>query len=163
PLLLFDFDGVIADSLAVYFEVFQSVCREEGVDRAMRLEDFLRIFETNAIQGLIDAGVPIRKLRRLGKALGPRVAEANARVFPFEGMPQIIGELSQRFPLYVVTSNLKAPVEDFLSRHAFSGVREVLGSEADASKVKKNRRLSRRYPGHVPWYIGDTKGDMLEA
>ncbi|MBI2423748.1 MAG: HAD family hydrolase [Candidatus Hydrogenedentes bacterium] len=163
PLILLDFDGVIADSLTAYFEVFRAVCLEEGVHKAIVLEDFLRIFEQNAIQGLIDAGVPLLKLRRLGKALGPRVAQVNRQVRPFAGMPQLVAELAPRYPVYVVTSNLAEPVTAFLARHEFAGILGVLGSETDASKVKKIRRLSKRHPHNRPWYIGDTKGDMLEA
>lgn len=162
-VILFDFDGVIADSLAAYFPVFSESCRELGFNGPATLEAFLDVFDTNAVKGLLRAGVPILKLRRLGKNLGPRVAALNRQVSPFPGMPELVNRLSERFPVYVVTSNVTAATEEFLTRHGMTEVRGVLGADKEASKVKKIRRIHRAHRGAAPWYIGDTRGDMIEG
>lgn len=162
-VILFDFDGVIADSLAAYFPVFSESCRDLGFNGPATLEAFLDVFDTNAVKGLLRAGVPILKLRRLGKSLGPRVAELNRHVSPFPGMPELVNRLSARFPVYVVTSNVTAATEEFLARHGMHDVRGVVGADQEASKVKKIRRIHRSHRGLEPWYIGDTRGDMIEG
>ena len=162
-VILFDFDGVIADSLAAYFPVFSESCRDLGFSGPATLEAFLDVFDTNAVKGLLRAGVPILKLRRLGKTLGPRVAELNQRVSPFPGMPELVNRLCARFPVYVVTSNVTAATEKFLARHGMTGVCGVVGADKEASKVKKIRRIHRAHRGAEPWYIGDTRGDMIEG
>jgi phosphoglycolate phosphatase len=162
-VILFDFDGVIADSLAAYFPVFSESCRDLGFNGPATLAAFLEVFDTNAVKGLLRAGVPILKLRRLGKTLGPRVAALNRHVSPFPGMPELVNRLSARFPVYVVTSNVTAATEEFLARHGMNGVRGVVGADQEASKVKKIRRIHRAHRGAEPWYIGDTRGDMIEG
>lgn len=162
-VILFDFDGVIADSLAAYFPIFSESCRDLGFSGPATLEAFLDVFDTNAVKGLLRAGVPILKLRRLGKALGPRVAELNRQVAPFAGMPELVNRLVARFPVYVVTSNVTAATEEFLARHGMTGLRGVMGADQEASKVKKIRRIHRAHRGAEPWYIGDTRGDMIEG
>src|SRR5690606_27665557 len=117
----------------------------------------------NAVRGLLRAGVPILKLRRLGKTLAPRVASLNEHVSPFPDMPELVNRLCDRFPVYVVTSNLTATTEAFLARHGMGGVRGVVGADRQASKVKKIRRIHRAHRGAEPWYIGDTRGDMIEG
>lgn len=162
-VIMFDFDGVIADSLAAYFPVFQESCRDLGFAGPATLEAFLDVFDTNAVKGLLRAGIPILKLRRLGKTLGPRVARLNDQISPFPGMIELVNVLSTRFPVYVVTSNITAATERFLTSHGIAGVRGVIGADQEASKVKKIRRIRRAHRGAEAWYVGDTRGDMLEG
>lgn len=162
-VLLFDFDGVIADSLAAYYPVFADTCRELGFQGPATLEAFLDVFDTNAITGLRRAGVPLLKLRQLGRALAPRVAALNAEVAPFPGMVALLCECAAREPVYVVTSNMTEPTAAFLAEHAITGLRGVIGGDQESSKVKKIRRIARQHRGLAPWYIGDTRGDMIEG
>ena len=162
-VILFDFDGVIADSLAAYYPMFTESCRDLGISGPATLEAFLEVFDTNAIKGLLRAGVPILKLRRLGKTLGPRVTALNRHVLPFPGMPELVNALSARFPVYVVTSNMTAATGEFLARHDIVGLRGVMGADREASKVKKIRQIHRAHRGTEAWYVGDTRGDMIEG
>lgn len=160
---MFDYDGVVADSLDVFFEEFSQACRELGFEHMNSREALLRLFETNAIAALIKAGFPLRRLRRLGQEFAPRIAAANRRVQPFTGMPEVLQALASRYPLYVITSNITATIEDFLEAYQITGVRDVLGADKERSKVKKIRSVVRAHRDARPFYIGDTKGDMLEA
>ena len=42
-------------------------------------------------------------------------------------------------------------------------VQGVMGVEEHISKVKKIRAACRYFPRHCPYYICDTKGDLIEA
>ena len=160
---MFDFDGVVADSLEVYFGEFTSVCEELGFHRLNSREAFLRLFEGNVIRQLFWAGFPMYRIKRLVTMFAPRIAEAHLRVKPFDEMPEVIRDLAAAYPTYVITSNATDTIVDFMARHNIRGIRDVLGSDKQRSKVKKIRRIKRNYPGLTPCYIGDTKGDMREA
>jgi phosphoglycolate phosphatase len=160
---MFDFDGVIADSLDVFYTEFSSAVRELGYERMNSKEALLKLFEGNVLAQLIKAGFPIWKLKQLGRKFAPRIAAANARVRPFPGMPELLAEIAARHAVYIISSNTTEAVELFLQRHAISGVRDVLGADKETSKVKKIQQVRRLHPELTPWYIGDTKGDMLEA
>lgn len=162
-VIVFDFDGVIADSLSAYYPVFAETCADLGFQGPPTVEAFLDVFDTNAVKGLIRAGVPLLKLRKLGRSLAPRVAELNRRVEPFPGMPDLVNALVARGPVYVVTSNLTEVTAEFLARHGVAGLCDVIGADREASKVKKIRRIRRAHRGAEVWYVGDTRGDMIEA
>lgn len=162
-VVMFDFDGVVADSLDVFYAEFSAAVRELGYHKLDSREALLKLFEGNVIANLIKAGFPIWRLKKLGQQFGPRIAEASARVPPFDGMPELLGRIAQHYPTYVITSNTTATVEVFLARYGVEGVRDVLGADKEASKVKKIKAVRKLHPDHAPWYIGDTKGDMLEA
>lgn len=162
-ILLFDFDGVIADSLAAYYPVFVETCRDLGFQGPSTREAFLNIFDTNAIKGLRRAGVPLLKLRQLGRTLAPRVVALNQDVAPFPGMVDLLCTLADHEPVYVVTSNMTEPTATFLADHGITGIRDVVGADRESSKVKKIRRITKQHPSATPWYVGDTRGDIVEG
>ena len=52
PVVIFDFDGVIADSFDVFFQAFSSVCSDMGFHRLNSEEAMLKLFEGNALREL---------------------------------------------------------------------------------------------------------------
>ena len=78
-------------------------------------------------------------------------------------MPVLVNNLAQRYPVYVVTGNSSEVVTAFLREHGIGGVREVLGSDVERSKVKKIRRVKRLHPDGALFFITDTSGDLREA
>ncbi len=163
PLLLFDYDGVIADSFEVYFAEFTRACSELGFEHINSREDFLRLFDGNLVAQLVKTGFPLRKLRSLAETFAPQIEAANARVKPFPGMVETLRQLSASHPTLIITANASDTVRRFLDAHGLSGVRGVLGSDSETSKVKKIRTARRMFRGHHAHYMGDTKGDMIEA
>ena len=162
-VLLFDFDGVVADSFEIFYTEFARAMVELGYERLSSREAVLKLFESNLLAGLIRAGFPFYRLRQFGRQFSPRIAESVQDVQPFDGMPELLTRLAQRFPVYIVTSNTTDTVLSLLGRYGVTGVRDVLGADKEASKVRKIRQIHARYPEHQACYIGDTKGDMLEA
>jgi len=163
PIIMLDFDGVVADSLEVYFSEFTRACSEMGFTRLNSREAFLKLFEGNVVRQLFWAGFPMYRIRRLLRTFAPRIAEAHRRVGPFAEMPEVVRDLAAAYPVYVITSNATDAILDFLLRHNICGIRDVLGSDKERSKIKKIRSIMRRHPDLTPCYIGDTKGDMREA
>ena len=163
PVIMFDFDGVIADSFDVFYTEFSAAVEMIGFNKISSKEALLQLLDGNMFASLIKLGFPMRKLRALGKEFQPRIAAANDRVEPFPGMPALLAELAAAWPTYVITSNQTAAIERFLERHQITGVRDVLGADKEPSKVKKIRRVLKAHRACTPWYIGDTRGDMIEG
>ncbi len=163
PVLLFDFDGVVADSLGAYFDAFTRVCTEMGFDHINSMESLLALFDGNVFIQLVRSGFPVRRLREMAVKFAPRIRAVAETVTPFPGMPETLSRLAARHPLYIITSNDTAVVRAFLDRYSITGVRDVIGSDIEPSKVKKIRAARKREPRRTPYYIGDTRGDMTEA
>ncbi len=163
-VIMFDYDGVIADSFDAYFGEFTAVCTEMGFHRINSKDKFLRLFEGNALRELLWFGFPMWRLKRLADQFRPRIEAATVSVTPFNGMVDLLRELTALHHVYIVTSNTGETIDWFLSKHAIEGICDVLGGDHHASKVKKIRRILKRHRGATDaYYIGDTKGDMIEA
>ncbi len=161
-LLIFDFDGVIADSLVPFRAAVTAAWSESGMTSPMTDEQFLRIFDTNMYEGLEILGLPMAKVGLFMAALGKRVAQcADCRFF--EGIQPVVRSLMKSNHIVVVTSNLSSTVRGMIELHGIQGVEDVLGADKGTSKVEKIRMVLHRFPGVSAWYVGDTCGDIKEG
>lgn len=164
-LVLFDFDGVIADSLEPTCAVLGRVMVAHGYPELATPEALLRFVDANWFEGLREAGVPLQVSDDINDGVAETVA---AGAFaPYDDMPGVVTRLAARHQVLVVTSNRTDIVETCLARYGIEGVAEVLGGDKGHSKVDKIRAAQRRYhAGHADdttWFVGDTVGDIVEG
>jgi len=126
-------------------------------------EWFLGLFDTNLYEGLANSSIPPRKIEAVVAQLGEELNRAAGQMRSFPLMPDVLNELGRRHRLLVITSSISAVVEALLRRDGVTGVAEVLGAEKETSKVRKIRRAMAETPSRVPWYVGDTCGDIDEG
>jgi phosphoglycolate phosphatase len=158
-LIMFDFDGVIADSLDEQSRAFVKTLRARGLADLATREQFLDFTEINWFDALAAAGVPEDVREELEDAFG---AAPSPDLFP--EMAAVIGRLAAAHSVVVITSSRTSVVEGILANHDVRGVAEVLGGEQEASKTRKIRAVRRRFGETLPaWYVCDTVGDVLEA
>ncbi len=163
-LVMFDFDGVIVDSLDIFSTAFSDACTATGVEGFTRPEDLLAVMEDNFYVGMRARGVPDAQVAEVLRRLGEALVRARHWLKPFPLMPQVLEELGDVRTVVVVTSSPNEVVEGWLRGHEVPGVSEVAGAETARSKVEKIHALQERFPGQeVYWYVGDTAGDVREA
>ncbi len=163
PLLLFDYDGVIADSLDVLLPEFSRACAEIGFIKSDPDVFFLNLYDANPVMQMIKHGFPLRKMRAMALEYAPKIEEIHQRVKPFPGIPETINRLGAKYPLFIITSNSSQLVRKFTETYGLNQLQGIMGVEEHISKVKKIRAARRLYPKHCPYYICDTKGDLIEA
>lgn len=161
---MFDYDGVIVDSLDLFAAAFSEACAHEGLEGFARPEDLLAVMEDNFYAGMRARGVPDEQVAGVLRRLGAALVRARHWLKPFPLMPQVLEELAEARTVVVVTSSPNDVVEGWLRSHDVGGVSEVAGAETARSKVEKIRALQERFPGQTEyWYVGDTAGDIREA
>src|SRR3989344_190270 len=160
--VLFDFDGVIADSYAVGFETAKKICIH------FTEKDFHSVFEGNAWE---------RHEALMARKHGPEcnheldwfsiftpAFEEHAKLFA--GMREVIEKLSHTYVLIIVSSTLTSPIQGFLEKdHIGRYFSEVMGADVHTSKHEKIKMILEKYGTSAPEciFITDTLGDMREA
>ena len=158
-LIMFDFDGVIADSLAHQSRACVETLRAKGFADLATPEQFLEFTESNWFEALAAADVPSSVVAELEEAFS---ALPSPDLFP--EMATVIERLAAAHPVIVITSSRTSVVKRVLAEHGVHGVAEVIGGDKDASKTRKIADARRRFGRSLPaWYVGDTVGDILEA
>ncbi len=158
--ILFDFDGVIADSFKIAFETAQVRCP------AITEVDYRKKFEGNINE--------VRPLETFHNGdcnhdldwFNLYIPRMKSECRLFAGMKEIILTLEREYRLIIISSTLTFPIEEFLS---LNDMREhfdwVLGNDVHKSKVEKIRMVFEKYKVDAKdcLFITDTLGDMEEA
>lgn len=161
--IIFDFDGVVVDSLKVWGDAFISACNHHGYCRISTQEAFLDLFEGNFFEGAKKAGIVEDKIPLIRKKLAEEYLENKQKINLFEGVKKMLEDIAKKHKVYIVSSNFSEIVQHFLDVHGIGMIEEVLGGDMERSKVKKIRAIKDKLPDYELLYIGDTKGDMIEG
>jgi len=163
-LLLFDFDGVLVDSLDVY-EKTVTLCLEKINQPLTRgREEFLELFEGNFYESLVAKGVDLEKFVAASVDILSQVNYAEMK--PFDAVRPVLQELKKNQCLIVISSNDTPTIQEALRLYDFNGIfQEILGSDFMFSKKEKILYTAKKYNAtlHDIYYIGDTTGDMKEG
>lgn len=160
---MFDWDGVLADSLEVFTSIFLDACRQSqflGLDKPGRL---MGLFDGNMYAAMEALGLPREKISRILEHFRQGALARIDEIELFDGISGVLNAIAESNVVAIITSNLSAIPLNVLSRERIRCVAEVLGAEIDKSKVRKIRLTMSRYPSLPAFYVGDTKGDMLEG
>jgi phosphoglycolate phosphatase len=163
PLLMFDFDGVIIDSLDGFHGAWAKACEEAGFTAASNRETYLSVFETNMFEGLVRIGIPQERIPEILHSAEKNLHKASIQMHLFDGAKEMLQELNRVFPLFIITSSVGAIVRNIIAANSVTPIPEILGSEVDTSKIRKIASTIKQYPSHRPFYIGDTVGDIIEG
>ncbi|MGI5874776.1 MAG: HAD family hydrolase [Bacillota bacterium] len=162
-LVFFDYDGVMVDSLESEARYFAEACQEVGVDAVKNADDMARLSEGNFYEGLAALGVTAEQSDAIMSFYAKIKTDGRFPIAAFPEVLELLKKVAERYPVYIVTSNVSATVESRLKEYDVKGVKDVLGADKEPSKVKKLRSVMERYPGERTVFLGDTKGDMVEA
>ncbi|TSC62376.1 MAG: phosphatase [Parcubacteria group bacterium Athens0416_74] len=157
--VLFDFDGVIVDSLWLAFGTAQQVHPH------FTLEKWLPMFEGNIYANYdhsecTDACKPAQE--DYFSIFSSRIGE----IVAFSGMPEVVRQLSAKYGLAIVSSSVSMDIVATLKRLGLDAhFADVLGKDVHTSKVEKIHSLLSRYEARADdcVFVTDTLGDMLEA
>jgi phosphoglycolate phosphatase len=163
-LFLFDFDGVLVDSLDVYEKTVTDCLSKINQPLTRGREEFLELFEGNFYESLVQKGVDLDAFM---KASVDILAQVNVKdIKPIAAVVPVVEELHKNHCLIVVSSNESSSIKEALELFHYNGYfREILGSDFMLSKKEKILYAIKKYqvtPQDI-YYIGDTTGDIKEG
>ena len=161
---LFDFDGVIVDSLDVYEKTVTDCLDVIGQPLARGREEFLELFDGNFYESLVEKGVDLDKFMNASVEILAKINYADMRPFPAVG--PVLRELKKNHPMVVISSNDTPTIQEALDLYGLDGIfDDVLGSDFMLSKKDKILYIIDKYhvEKHDIYYIGDTAGDIREG
>jgi phosphoglycolate phosphatase-like HAD superfamily hydrolase len=165
-LLLFDFDGVLADTLADMLRFAQEVCDELGVQHTV-IESDLSELEVMSFATLGRAcGTPEALVDEFVRRCTGKFAARKSPPDIFAGLAEVVRKLAERHVLAIVTGNTEGNVRAFLKEHGLADCfRAVYGLDTPGSKVEKIL-MARRYSaaeGEAVFMVGDSLSDVRAA
>lgn len=160
---MFDWDGVLADSLDVFTSVFVESCRQCHYDGFNEPGRLMGLFDGNMYETMGAMGLDRQRIGRILDRFRQNVASRIQEIRLFDGVAPALDAIARRHTVTIITSNVSAVPLEVLEREGIRCVAQVLGVDVDTSKIRKIRQVRSRYPDRPACYVGDTKGDMLEG
>lgn len=164
-LLLFDFDGTIADTFDAALTILNKLADEFGF-RALQPKDLERARDMRTRQLMKFLGIPTRKMSRIAKRGSEELHACIHSIQPLPGMPEALRELQTLgFSLGIVTSNSELNVQIFLRSHALELFDFVRSSSKLLGKARMIRKVIKRQqvPAADILFVGDETRDVEAA
>lgn len=165
-LVIFDFDGTLADSLEIFIEATNRLAAKYGYPPV----DLSQIPQIRALSSralLQEMPVARWQLPFFLRGLRREVQQLSPKLCLFDGVHEVLTGLHrQGHRLGIVTSNAKATVEEVLTAQGLDHVFEFIhAGHGLLGKAPILRRLARRYrlPPTEVLYVGDETRDVEAA
>lgn len=165
-LVIFDYDGVLADTLDDLIHFGQEACNQLGVNHVVTKDDLSNLevmsFATygracEVPEHLVDEFVRISLDLFAKKASPPAI---------FNGVSEVIQHFSTKHKIAIVTTNSSQNVHAFLTQHGLDSlVHAVYGVDTPGSKAQKIAIARERFAnnGETVFMIGDALSDIRAA
>ncbi len=116
-IILFDFDGTLADTLQPALKIVNEYLKDEGYD-PISPTDLKELRNMNFLQLIAHFKFPIWKIPALVKIVKKDLHKEIDKILIFPGIGKLIRELKRNgFHLAILSSNLRQTIDKFLERH----------------------------------------------
>lgn len=163
-LLLFDFDGVVVDSLDVYEGTVTRCLNKIGQPIVKSRADFLELFEDNFYTSLVRKGVDLTAFMNASTDILAQVNYGEMKLF-YDLIP-VLAKLKAANILAIISSSDSQDINLIMTRFHLNGYfRDILGSDVNFSKKEKILHAVDKFGTgkENTYYVGDTTGDIKEA
>ncbi len=166
-LLIFDFDGTLADTFFIAVGVFRKLARRARSKHPTDDEEVEILRGLPALQVLKRVGVHWWQIPYIVYEGRKAVQRQMPEVKVISGIEDVLQELHRRgYKLMVVSTNSQRNIDAFLKRSklesCFDGVYGGIGLFAKARTIEKVMREHKADLSHT-WYIGDEVRDVDAA
>lgn len=164
-LVLFDFDGTIADTFHTLIDVANDLSEEFGYNK-IKNKDINKLRDKNAYDVLKYLEFPLIKTPFILKKVRTELSKEIKNFKVVGGIKKVITELNKsNYMLGILTSNSKKNVIEFLKRNNFDRFDFVYSGTSIFGKNRMIKRILRIYnlkPESII-YIGDEVRDIEAA
>lgn len=153
-LALFDFDGVLVDTLGIAY----GINNEE--DPSLSIETYKSFFEGN-----IHSAIAEGRKKHIPDFADRYSLQARELKIP-EELRQLVISISEYSTLSIISSSETSVIKEILDREKISSYfSDILGSDVHQSKVSKISNLLKKYntSPEDSVFVTDTLGDIKEA
>lgn len=163
--ILFDFDGTIADSEEVLFEVMNELSSVFGY-RKIKKEEIKGLKKMTVSELMREFDVSFFKLPFILHQARKVFQQRAGRVSPFPAIPEVLEKICQQgHEAVIVTSNKKQTVEDFLQAHGIHCISKVFAVRSIFGKARALEKVVKQegFNPEESFYVGDEIRDVEAA
>ena len=165
-LVIFDYDGVLADTLDDLIRFGQEACDQLGVKHVVTKNDLSNLEVMSFATYGRACEVPEHLIDEFVKISLNLFAQKESPPAIFDGLHDVIQHLASNHKLAIVTTNSSQNVHAFLTKHGLDDFFDaVYGVDTPGSKAHKIALARERFVknGEAVFMIGDALSDVRSA
>jgi phosphoglycolate phosphatase len=167
-LIIFDYDGVLADTLDDLLAFGQEACNQMGIKHHVTKEDLSNLELMSFATYGRACEVPERQVDEFVKICLNLFAEKKSPPPIFPGLSEVLRTLAVDHVLAIVTTNSAPNVNAFLHHHGLDSLIDaVYGVDSLGSKAQKISRARDQFMDNgrheAVFMVGDSLSDVLAA
>jgi phosphoglycolate phosphatase-like HAD superfamily hydrolase len=163
-LVIFDYDGVLADTLDDLIRFGQEACNRLGVNHVVTKDDLSNLEVMSFATFGRACEVPEHLIDEFVKISLNLFAEKESPPAIFDGLRDVFQHLSSNHKVAIVTTNSSQNVHAFLTQHGLDSlVHAVYGVDTPGSKAQKISLARERFREQSVFMIGDALSDIRAA
>lgn len=164
-VLIFDFDGTIADSPIEMIQIFNRIAKDYGL-KPIKKEDHEKLRNLSSLETLKFLGISLYKLPFISRRIRDEFKKDISDLKPIPGIIEMLKKLHERGELLgIMTSNSEENVKEFLKNHEMEFFEFVVGSSSMFGKHKVLGKIirERKLNQDEVIYVGDEARDIDAA
>ena len=163
--IIFDFDGTLANSVDLMFELYNSHSIEFGYLSISR-EEFPELRRMGYPKIMRLKKIKARRLPKIMMTLSQEMHKSMDKVRPYDGIVSMLNELQKSgYSIGVLTSNQASLVQEFFAKHSFPEFDFVVSEKTIFGKDKALKRIIKRFKIQKDQivYVGDEPRDVTAS
>lgn len=165
-IIVFDFDGTIADTYHALFELANELADEFGY-KPIAQSDLLRLKNLSSWEIIKQAEIPLFKIPFLFKRIQSELSKEINQIDLFAGMETVLCQLKYRgYRLGIITSNTEKNVKAVLANNKLDSLFEfiyaettIFGKHRVINEMLRKKKINRK---NIV-YVGDETRDIRSA
>lgn len=164
-LILFDFDGVLADTLKDLLQFGQEACDELGVNHTATAHDLSSLEVMSFATYGLQLEVPEFLVDEFVRLCLEKTAAKKSPSAIFAGLADVVRALSAEHVLGVITTNSTQNVKAFLTEHDLDNCFQVIyGIDSPGTKSEKISKARMQFSEQAEVFmIGNSMSDIRAA
>lgn len=163
--VIFDFDGTLANSVDLMFELYNSHTDEFGYLPIAR-EEFPAMRRMGYAKAMRTKKIKARRLPKIALTLSREMHDRMDVVSPYKGVVEMLNRLKEQgMTIGVLTSNQTPLVNEFFKKHSFPDFDFVVSEKTIFGKDKALKKIIKRYELERSQivYVGDEPRDITAS
>lgn len=162
-LIIFDFDGVLADTFNEVYDGYKYLSKKYNFKPLENKDDLRDLYKENIFKSLKRFKCNLRNIKNIEKDFEERANQRIEYVKTFPGIKSLIPKL-KKYNLAIVSSNKEYIIKKFLKKNDIDYFNLILDFKTK-SKKRKLRKAIKHFKVRIKeaLFITDTIGDVKEA
>ena len=162
-VMLLDYDGVLVDSQDLAGRLFIQALNSIGFYQLTSPEEVVDLCDGNVSDKLQKAGLTPAQISEAYRLYADNMNNSTEKTPLFPGVQEALANLYPDYFLHIVSSSSHAVIAATIQEHQIPWIDGIWGMDDEPSKVKKIAHIRQLHPGLPAFFLGDTRGDMVES